>query len=333
MERDYIISVPTLNIKIRNQHKGAGMKEIFKRVSVELNQKLLINSVPEIDFKGNYHGELQQKMFYLNDFLNKFGFFINGDYFTKSDFFELELIRNEYKALYSPTKEQIQMVNEKISKILLQQILLPDNRAMIMTALIMPTNHLKKYGHLIEQAFISLMRGEYISVIMILTPVVEGVLRSLDNFDFKGKKFDDINKLINNFCTLEYNYDNPSMTHPYMLDEYIRCFVNIFNNIFFNAHQTAEENLFFNRHYISHLMGDGTFYTRDNAIKLVMLIDLLGFIISSHTGQNNIFEKSRDDLDYKLRFEYYLLQAKQFNDQFLRTNIMKQHENFRFTTY
>lgn len=331
-EKDYILSVPTLHITVRNQNRGAGIKEIYKKVSEELNKRDQNNSIPEIDFNEDYHGKLQHRMFFLNDFLNRFGFFINGDYFNRGDFRELEKIREEYLTIPSHTNDQIQVIGAKISKILLPRIILPDSRALVMTALIMPTNHLKKYGHLIEQAFISLMRGEYISVIMILTPVLEGVLRSLSDFDFRVDNTDD-RKLINNLCGLDYNNEIASMTHPYLFDEYVRCFVNIFNNVFYKEHQCAEENYYFNRHYILHLMGDGAFYTRDNAMKLIMLIDLLGYIISCNTGQNIIFEKNKEDIDYKIRFEYYFLQIKQIDDQYLRTKILEQHESYQFTSY
>lgn len=330
-EKDYLFSVPTLNITTRNQNKGAGIKQIYKIASEELNKKRQTNTIPEIDFKGNYHGELQHKMFFLNDFLNKFGFFINGDYFNRTDFRELESIREEYLAISTPNSKQIKEIGEKIIQIMQPRIILPDSRALIMTSLIMPTNHLKKYGHLIEQAFISLMRGEYISVIMILTPVIEGVLRSLYDFNFKLDNTND-EKLINNLCGLEYNNQVNNMTHPYLFDEYMRCFVNIFKNIFYETHKNADENGYFNRHYILHLMGDGAFYTRENAMKLIMLVDLLGFIISCNTGQNLIFEKNKEDMDYKIRFEYYFLQIKQLGDHFLRTKILEEHDNYQFSS-
>ena len=76
-------------------------------------------------------------------------------------------------------------------------------------------------------------------------------------------------------------------------------------------------------------MGEGRFYSRNNAFKLINLIDLLAYVLHACSEIN--YDNTLDvrDSDYKLRALYY---ESLFNKQILNKveyHILNGHENFK----
>lgn len=272
---------------------------------------------------------MQIRIFKINQKLTNFGFSIIVEELGLEDIVELERICEEIDLNNNYNTNEIENIENKIINIIMPYILNTEHRALNMSSIIMKTKHINKFSHLIEQAYISLFRGEYISTVMVLIPVIEGVLLSLYGFDFSSGSKPKENQLLNKWAELQYNCSDSNISNQFIIDEYIRAFIDIWENTVFTKHQLAEEKLYFNRNYITHLMGEGRFYSRNNAFKLINLIDLLAYVLhacSEINYDNTIYAR---ESDYKLRSLYY---ESLFNKQILNKveyHILNGHENFK----
>ncbi len=298
----YKASIDELDIKSSSQDIGRAIVEVFNQVKTKLKKAPI---EPKIDNDNlNYFKSLQVRMFKINQKITSYGFSVIVDDIQEADMQKLELICKEINLNDNCRIEKSKEIEDKIANVMSRYIFSPNIRALNMTSLIINTPHICKFSHLIEQAYISLFRGEYISTVMTLFSVIEGTLLSISNFDINNNKQKE-KKLINNWAKLQYDIKKPQMPHPYIIDEYIRAFIDIWEQIFFSNQSSAEENFYFNRHYIAHLMGKGNFYSRNNAFKLVILVDLLAHVLASCNGTHNRFEFDLNDEKYKIREKYY----------------------------
>ncbi|EGG33891.1 hypothetical protein HMPREF9412_3904 [Paenibacillus sp. HGF5] len=316
----YIVEVSDLGIITRSESKGRAIRDVFDKVREYLITKPI---EPKVIEGYDFHQNVQIRMFKANQVLTRLGFTIIADEVTENDMGLIEDICNsiDINKLSNPEKQDIE---DKLANIFSGYVMSPANRALNMNSLIMRAEHINKFSHLIEQANMSLLRGEFISTIMILIPVIEGVLLSLYGFDSSSNKPND-NQLLNKWAELEYDHSSKQLPNPFMLDEYIRAFIDIWQHTVFNKHQTAKNNSFFNRHYISHLMGEGNFYTRNNAYKMVLLVDLLAYVMAICHGQHHRFSYNTKEKSYIQRWGYYKHLALNKHNHANYHSLMREH--------
>jgi hypothetical protein len=321
----YIAEVSELGIKEKSESKGSAIRQIFKSVKEKLKESPFDPKPPDDQF--SYHHSVQLRMVKVNQKITNFGFSVLADDLTMPDIVKLEQIANSIDLNKEYSKTEYEEIENEIADVFSKYLRNPHYRALNMTSLIKNTDHVKKFSHIIEQAYISFFRGEYISTVMCLIPVVEGILLSLYGFEANSPKPSE-RQLLNRWAELEYKYGARQMIHPFMVDEYIRAFIELWEQTFFQKHQRAEDIMFFNRHYVAHLMGEGNFYTRNNAYKLITMIDLLVHVIAACTGKHTRFHFDTTDKEYILRcILYQSLYESSFRN--INERIMRTHEFFK----
>lgn len=320
----YIVEISELDIKGQSDNKGRAIRDVFEKVQNYLKDRPI---EPKALLQHEFHQNVQIRMFKVNQVLTRFGYSIIADEVSGKDMAELEVICNSIN-LNNLTDVEKYDIENRLAVVFSNYVMSPANRALTMSSLIMKAEHIKKFSHLVEQANMSLFRGEFISTIMILIPVVEGVLLSIYGFDSNNNKPGE-NQLLNKWAELEYKYNSKQLPHPFMFDEYIRAFIEIWHQTIFNKHQTAKDNSYFNRHYIAHLMGEGNFYTRNNAYKLVLLVDLLAHVMAICHGQHQRFSFDTEDQGYIRRRDYYKSLALNFYDHRHYYQLMQEHMFFQ----
>lgn len=323
-KQDYIATIDELNIIEKSQSLGSCIRLIFKKVDEKVKQSKI-----EIDHNLEYHKNVQVRMFNVNQKITKFGFAVIAEDIRENDMNKLEIICSNIDLTKEYTSEEKYHIENSIADIMVNYILSTQIRAINMVSLIMNTKHINKFSYLIEQAYINLYRGEYISTIMILTPVIEGILLDLFEFDYTNNRLPDKNKLLNKWVQQEYDYKIPQMTHPCIIDEYIRSFIEIWELTFFSQHELSGENSYFNRNYIAHMMGNEKFYSRNNALKLINLVDLMVHVLASCNGQHNRFTFDLNNKSYCDRLNYYKSLIKVNLIDETRYNILNEHSNFK----
>ncbi|MEN1985661.1 hypothetical protein [Paenibacillus hubeiensis] len=321
--KQYIVEVPHLNMITKSDSKGRAIRDVFDKVRENLKAKSI---EPRAIEDQQYFQNVQIRVFKANQVLTRLGFTIIADEVTKQDMSVIEAIYTSIDVNKLKESERYE-IDDKLANVFSKYVMNPANRALNMNSLIMKAEHIKKFSHLVDQAYMSLFRGEFISTIMILMPVIEGVLLSLYGYDSSSNKPNE-NQLLNKWAELEYNHDSKQFPHSFMFDEYIRAFIDIWEQTIFNKHQTAKGNLFFNRHYISHLMGEGNFYTRNNAIKMVLLVDLLAYVMAISHGQHHRFYYDTKGDEYTRRFMHYKKLALNMHDYKSYYTLMREHSYF-----
>lgn len=217
----YRASIPELKIDEPSQDKGRAIIKVFDK----LKEKLKTQPI-EINNDSNYFEEIQVRMFKVNQKLTNFGFAIIADEMNNKTVAKLEEICKDIDLNIKYTLTQKKTIENSIANVFIDYVMNPSIRALNMASLIINTPHINKFSHLIEQAYISLFRGEYISTVMTLFPVIEGTLISLCKFNIDESKPKE-NSLLNNWAKLEYDKSKPQMTHQCITDEYIRAFIDI----------------------------------------------------------------------------------------------------------
>lgn len=326
LRNQYIVEIQELNIITKSDSKGRALRDAFDKVSDYLRTKSID---PKIMGNHSYFQNIQIRMFKANQILTRLGFTIIGEEVTVQDMDVIECICASIN-INNMTEFERHETDDKLTEVFSKYVMNPFNRALNMNSLIMKAEHIKKYSHLVDQAYMSLFRGEFISTIMILVPVVEGTLLSLYGFDSTSSKPNE-NQLLNKWSELEFKHNSKQIPHPFMFDEYIRAFLDIWENTIFNKHNTAKDNLFLNRHYITHLMGEGNFHTRNNAIKMVLLVDLIAYVMAISHGQHHRFTYDTKQDEYKRRVSYYQNLTLNMSQYKIYHTLMQEHFHFKMT--
>jgi hypothetical protein len=331
-KNNYIASIPTLGITQKGETIGGAIRQIFKSaVDYIDNLEKQTKKIPTPDNYETYHGRLQHRMVNINRKISKFGYCLIPEYMTGQDFLLIEKAVEKIELSPELSQEELQQIENELGNIFIKTITLPANRALIMSSMIMHTDYVSEFSHLVEKAYFHLMVYDHISVNMILTPVIEGILTAFVGHNPLSINPPKKNVIYNKLAELQYADESKQMTHPFLFDEYIRCFIDICDNVFFNTTDKAADANYFNRNYITHLAGNERFYSRNNSIKIILLLDLLTFVIACSRGQNDMFYKDIEDKDYLERWEYYKVlalfaiskgKAKEYE-------LLLQHKNFK----
>ena len=322
----YVVTIEELGIKQQSQSRGRAVRNVFEEIKEKTKSNLI--EPKKYDCELSYYNKLQVRLFKINQKITKFGFSVIAEDIKEIDMAKLEKLCESINLNKKYNTRKTQNIENEIIEILEPYIINPHLRALNMTSLITKANHINRFSHIIEQSYISLFREEYISTVMILTPVIEGILLSLYGFEYTSKKPKEP-QLLNKWAELQYDYSKTTIPHPFIIDEYIRAFIDISEQIIFTKHQLAKDNSYFNRNYIAHVMGDGRFYSRNNAYKLIHLIDLMAHVLASCNGEHNRYAFDREDINYKLRVHYYTNLKDKKDVEEAKRHIFNSHKNFK----
>lgn len=134
-------------------------------------------------------------------------------------------------------------------------------------------NHFRTFSKMIDAATLSYYRTNFISCYLTLLPVIEGIIIRWMGYAASGikPKFGEIRCFFRNSAQRQPNPEN-ILFH----DVYIKACDKILNNHFYK--QTTSIGISyanFNRHVASHLLNDDQFATKDNCIRLFILLDAM----------------------------------------------------------
>ena len=319
----YIAKINELGIEGKAQNKGRAIRQVFDKIGKSLR-------IGNLDLnKSNnkkYDTTFENRILKVNQKITNFGFCVIAEDINLNDLVKLEKVCENIDLNINYSIEEIEYIENKIAISIKYNLFSAKKRAFNMVFLIMKTSHVNKFSHLIEQAYISFFREEYISTIMTLVPVIEGILLSVYGFDCNEKNKPKVEKLLNKWAELQYTCKDNNH-NQIMIDEYIRAFIDICQQTVFSAHESSEKNLYFNRHYISHLMGCGKFYSRNNAFKFIILVDLLACVLSA--CNNQLIEIDKEDKKYITRKKYYQSLYEYNHEDKLKHELLNEHTNFK----
>lgn len=137
----------------------------------------------------------------------------------------------------------------------------------------MKVNPFDEFAYLIDAATLSYYRGNIPSAFMTLVPVIEGVLLRWQGYPAPG-----VNKP--SFQDTKYFVANTASREPYpalaiFFDSWAAAAVEIINTNLYKHTSGGPAVDYFNRHLALHLLDDVMFGTKDNVLRLFILIDLL----------------------------------------------------------
>jgi hypothetical protein len=130
----------------------------------------------------------------------------------------------------------------------------------------------KEFSRLIDAATLSYYRENYFSAYLTLVPVIEGILLRWLGFEGIGNKpeFEALRKFFRNS-----HIRQPCPGNPQFHEVYIKACDKIITEHLFKPSERGHAYSNFNRHLAAHLLSDSPFATRENCIRLFLLIDVM----------------------------------------------------------
>lgn len=130
----------------------------------------------------------------------------------------------------------------------------------------------KEFSRLIDAATLSYYRQNYFSAYLTLVPVIEGILLRWLGFQGNGKKpeFEDLRKFFRNSHARQ-----PCPGNPLFHEVYIKACDKVITEHLFKPSEIGDAYSNFNRHLAAHLLRDSPFATKENCIRLFLLIDVM----------------------------------------------------------
>ena len=156
--------------------------------------------------------------------------------------------------------------------------------------------YFKIFKKLIDAATLSYYRTNFISCYLTLVPVIEGIIIRWNGYSISDEKpeFEEIRKF----------FKNPALRQPcpnniQFHDVYAKACDKILNRHFYKPTMTGNSFANFNRHVASHLLIDDEFATKENCIRLFMLLDAMTeiYLYESRVSDPRIDLKDEDILE------------------------------------
>jgi hypothetical protein len=165
----------------------------------------------------------------------------------------------------------------------------------------------KEFVHLIEAATICYFRGNYISSYMTLMPVTEGIMLRWMGYKGDGEKpeFDELRKFFS-----QAHIRQPCPGNPLFHQVYTKACDKILNEHLYKPSKNGPAHANFNRHLAAHLLNQSQFATRENCVRLFLLLDIMSelYLYETFCGDPR-FYLSGDDI----ATEYSAYQSIKFN--------------------
>jgi len=168
----------------------------------------------------------------------------------------------------------------------------------------------KEFVHLIEAATVCFYRGNYLSSYMTLVPVIEGIILRWIGYNGQGDKpeFEEIRKFFFKAHTRQ-----PCPRNPLFHEVFARACDKILNEHLYKPSQHGAAHANFNRHLAAHLLYDSQFATKENCIRLFLLVDIMSelYLYETYCGDPR-FNLSSNEIEkeyniYQLIRSDYLL--------------------------
>lgn len=323
------LTVPEVGVTVTAATPGSAIRMAWQAVTDKLNATLAGGgTAPPRPNEGTYHEGVAQRLRAVNALLVPHGYYALSEDLTGAQIANLETAAAKAKGLASPLPKAVE---DEIVEALFDPLRGVKPRALNMVGLWMKSDTLKEFSHVVEQAYMAFYTGEMITVSMVLTPVIEGVLLRWFGFDPSKPDPKPGPQTLLNFVAEKTCSDAPQMVHPLLVEENIWAFANVFERLFFSWHTDAHKSSFFNRHYIAHLMGTDDFFRRNNVVRLLLLSDLLAHIVAACDGQHDRFET--ENKEFEERAAYYLARAEyglSNKGGLWYAKLMNEHKNFKF---
>lgn len=130
----------------------------------------------------------------------------------------------------------------------------------------------KEFTKLIDSATLSFYRSNYISSYMTLAPVLEGIILRWIGFNGQGEKpeFEEIKKFF-----LHSYRRQPCPGNVLFYNVYTKVCDKILREHLYKPSQSGQAYAHFNRHLAAHLLYDAQFATKENCIRLFLLLDAM----------------------------------------------------------
>jgi hypothetical protein len=153
-----------------------------------------------------------------------------------------------------------------------KMILDPRMRALQKKGRIEKFQYFKVFSKIIDAAIISYYRTNFISCYLTLIPIIEGVIIRWMGYNETQSKpeFEDIRKFFKNSAVRQ-----PCPFNIQFHNIFVKACDKILNNHFYKPTTLGRSYSNFNRHVGSHLLNDDHFATKENCIRLFMLLDIM----------------------------------------------------------
>lgn len=159
--------------------------------------------------------------------------------------------------------------------------------------------YFKPFSKLVDSATISYYRKNYIACYLTLIPIIEGIiLRWLGYPNVIDEKpdFEKIRKFFKNSATRQ-----PKPTNIIFHKVYTDICNKILNYHFYKPTETGVSYSNFNRHQASHLLNDEKFATKENCIRLFILLDAMTEIYFYESKENDPrFSLSNEEMEFEI---------------------------------
>ncbi|MES2014184.1 MAG: hypothetical protein V4445_10555 [Pseudomonadota bacterium] len=151
----------------------------------------------------------------------------------------------------------------------------PRIRALQNTGRIRHFTVFKEFSRYVDAATLCYYRGNYASSYLTLVPVIEGIILRWSGYQGIGEKpeFEEIRKFFRNSHVRQ-----PCPGNPLFYDVFCKACDKIINNHLYQPSQRGIAYAEFNRHQASHFLRNTTFATRENCIRLFLLLDTMAEI-------------------------------------------------------
>lgn len=257
-------------------------------IKIEQEKQVHIIRARERNSKGNFTDGAAQVLS-VNNRLADYALLISI-FFTVSEFKQIQSLVNN---LPNSMPEMINAI-EKFS-------MEPKIRASQKLGRFEAIPHFAPFVRLIDAATFSFYRGNFISCYLTLVPVVEGTLHRWMGYDENTGKpdFEKVRKFFKNSHTRQ-----PCPANILFHDVFVKTCDKILNEHFYKPTDTGNAYANFNRHVASHLLYNDISATRENCIRLFVLIDTMTEIY--------VYESMASDPRFELTIEqissyFYLL--------------------------
>lgn len=196
----------------------------------------------------------------LNDILGDYALLL--PIFTTDD--ELEVIKK--------LAENLPNTEGDIIKIIGKSTLNPRLRALQKKGRIQQLEHFKVFSKLVDAAILSYYRTNFISCYLTLLPIIEGIIIRWKGYSESDLKpdFEEVRKFFKNYAQRQ-----PCPYNVLFHNVYVKGCDKILNNHFYKPTTSGNSWANFNRHVASHLLNDNQFGTKENCIRLFILLDAM----------------------------------------------------------
>lgn len=180
--------------------------------------------------------------------------------------------------------EGLPTTESEIIKIIGKMTLHPRLRALQKRGRIEKFDHFRVFSKMVDAAILSYYRTNFISCYLTLLPIIEGIIIRWMGYNSLAPKpeFEDIRRFFKISAQRQ-----PCPHNVLFHNVFVKACDKILNNHFYLP--TANGNAYanFNRHVASHLLNDNHFATKENCIRLFILLDAMTEIFQYESRDND----------------------------------------------